>query len=1449
MRLSLSVQHPADHAEDVVVDADPDTPVSALRHALSGTGDAGPGHLWVAGRLVDGTCRLADSPLRDGAAVSLAPTRAGGPLRGRRWWLLVVGGPCSGTVFDLRDGDWILGRGGDLRVDDPSVSRRHLRVRVAGDEVSVEDTGSRNGTLLDGERLRGSVELRPDQIVQTGDTLLALAPARRADAALEPAGDGTVAFNRPPRLLPATRDVAVQLPSEPGAEHRRAFPLITIIAPAVMGVVMAVVLSNPMYLLFATMSPLIAVASTVSDRRAGRVSHRRQHEEYERELREQRARLEEARLEERAARRAEHPDPARTALTAELPDRRLWERRLHDEDALVVRVGSADLRARVQVTRAGGGRGEDVPEVLVEDVPVTVPLREVGVMGVAGPPQVVRASGRWIVGQLAVRHSPVDVTVVVLTERGTAADWSWLRWLPHARPGDPQGPVARVGNDKETVAARVAELLALVKHRLAEAGSTPLDASAFGAVVVVLDGARTLRTVPGMAQVLRDGPRVGVVAVCLDEHERLLPGECQAVVAFDPEEPALVRVARSGGDAVKGVVADQVSAAWAERLARALSPLRDVSGEERESRLPTSARLLEVLGLEEPTGEAVAARWALSGRSTRAVIGVDDRGPFALDLGDNAHGPHGLVAGTTGSGKSELLQTIVASLAVANRPDAMTFVLVDYKGGSAFKDCVHLPHTVGMVTDLDTTLVERALTSLKAELQRREHLLAGAGAKDLKDYVDLRARNPLPALPRLLLVIDEFASLARELPDFVAGLVSIAERGRSLGIHLLLATQRPSGVVSAAIRANTNLCIALRVTDDSESSDVISAVDAARIPRSTPGRAYARLGHSSLVAFQAGRVGGRRPGAVATSVRPPFVAPLDWNGLGYAAPEPPPVTARDDVEVTDLSVLVSAVQEAARVARVPRQPSPWLPALPKLLTVAELPAAGEAAGDLAPVPYGVEDLPAEQVQRAVVFDPARDGHLFAIGAPRSGRSQLLRTLAASIARSHSTADVHLYGIDCGNGALLPLVNLPHVGAVVQRTQGERATRLLTRLKAEAERRQEVLSTGGFADITEQRRASSAESRLPHLVVLLDRWEGFLPTLGELDNGQLLDVVLALLREGASVGVHVVITGDRSLLSGRVATLTDDKLAFRMADRGDYSVLGLNARKLPEDVPPGRAYRAESGVETQIALLAPDATGAGQATAIAAIAQDATARDAGVPRSQRPFRVDVLPSTVTFEEAWAQRDGETGPLFGLVGVGGDDLRALGPDLSRSAPAFVVAGPARSGRSTLLLSMTRSFLRGGALVVVVAPRPSPLRDLAGVEGVLDVLTTADLNTQVLEDLLTMAGGKPFALVMDDAELLKNCDAADLLRDLVKGATGPDRAVVLGGSADEMCSGFSGWQVEAKRARQGALLSPQGLGDGDLIGVRLSRDAVGGPVQPGRALLHLGDGQASIVTAPTR
>jgi S-DNA-T family DNA segregation ATPase FtsK/SpoIIIE len=583
----------------------------------------------------------------------------------------------------------------------------------------------------------------------------------------------------------------------------------------------------------------------------------------------------------------------------------------------------------------------------------------------------------------------------------------------------------------------------------------------------------------------------------------------------------------------------------------------------------------------------------------------------------------------------------------------------------------------------------------------------------------------------------------------------------------------------------------------------------------------------------------------------PWLGRVDWAGLGRPEPARPAGQRREEEEITDLKVLVEQLRQAVVRLRIPPQHSPWLPALPESVQLADVTPAGGgkqwADGGEITAPFGLEDLPERQLQRPADISLETFSHLMAAGAPRSGRSQLLRTIAGALALEHACADVHMYGIDCGNGALLPLTELPHCGAVVSRTQTERAIRLLRRLDGELSRRQELLAEGGFADLAEQRAAVRPDDRLPHIVVFLDRWEGFTTTLGELLGGRPTETVTRILGEGASTGIHLVMTGDRSLLAGRISALCEEKLVFKLAEKDDYALAGLRPRDMPDEIPPGRAFRTGSGIEVQVALLAPDASGQGQAAALREIAASSAARDASVTAARRPFRVDVLPSRITFGEAWGMRPTTgTGPLWGLVGVGGDELTACGPDLADGVPAFIVAGPPKSGRSTILASMAQSFLAAGTAVVLATPRLSPLRALGGLDGVLRVFAADDLGEEEFADALRAAGSR-CAVMIDDAEILKNCDASGELSRIIAFGADSGRALVFAGDADSVCMGFSGWQVDAKRARRGCLTAPQTLPEGDLIGVRLTHGMLGQQARPGRCLLNVGDGKLITVTVP--
>ncbi|GAA3076321.1 FtsK/SpoIIIE domain-containing protein [Streptosporangium carneum] len=1361
--------------------------------------------------------------------------------------------------------------GSGLALADPEVSRTHAGLLPSRDgTVELADAGSRNGTAWHGARLTGPVAVSPGDVFTVGETVLTVRAIDPADAAVEPAPGGeTLLCNRPPRIPARPSIPSLALPRRPEEPRNPRFPLVAILLPLLLaGVAYAVFPGAGYFLIFLALSPILVLANVVSDRRGGRREFRTAVEEYERRRAEIAERLAELADEQGRSAREALPDPGRLLRIATGPTRRLFERRPHDDDFLRLRLG---LAARpVEVAFTDHVPGEEIAAPAVGHAPVAVDLPAVGVLGVAGPRQAVLAAARAALAHLAVLHGPHDVGLVVLTGGDEAAEWEWATWLPHTLPHTAESACRRtIATDARQAAVRLAELRRIVEDRRAEQRATLRAGTPSGRrMVVVADGARRLRGLPGLAELLAEGPEAGVYALCLDDDETNLPDECRATAVVTSSSGTRARVSRPGGDPVEGVLLDRLTLEDARVLGHALAPMRVLGGRwGAEAELPEAVRLLDLAGLgRDPAPETVAGRWARNpgGRGTTVPLGMGASGPVTVDL--RRDGPHALVAGTSGAGKSELLQTLVAGLALENAPDALSMVLVDYKGGSAFAECRELPHCVGMVTDLDGHLVSRALASLGAELRRREELLAEAGAKDIEDYWAVTGGR----LPRLVIVVDEFASLVEEVPEFVTGVVGIGMRGRSLGVHVVLATQRPAGVVSGELRANLNLRICLRVTGASDSGDVIDVPDAARLSRHRPGRAYLRAGHSDLALMQTARIGWPRGEAAAdaerVTIRPRLVHEL---GNGPSAPSDDPdgsdpsrgsgpqevpgvsgasgdrgirgvsgvmgvsgtgtgsgARGEHDGE-TDLGVLVTAIRAAAELTGTTSSRSPWLPPLPEALTVEDL-AARETGAPLR-VPIGLADLPGQQARRPYLLDLEQAGTVLVAGMTRSGRSTLLRVIGVELARRNSPADVHLYVLDMGNRALAPLAALPHCGAYVDGEDADRAVRVLTLLTEEIGRRQRLLSEGGG-------------EALPHLVLMLDRYETFLARHLEVDGGKLVDVLDGLLRRGPSVGVVTVVAADRSGFTQRLGGAIATRLVLRHADPDELAVYGVAPRQAPRAMPPGRMIAMPGTVEVQVALLDADPDGVAQATAAERFARESRERWKAVPAEALPRRADPLPVTITSAEAEAMRVGgrPLAPTVCTVGVGGDRLGPVDVDLAELGHGFLVAGPPGSGRSGALLAVVRSVAMPS---VLVCPRPSPLRELAGRPGVAAVVSGDEVAN--LYGVLT-ALDPPFCVVVDDAELLTDGPAAPALEEMARAARDSGSLLVAACTTDDLqAHRFRGWLSMLRRARSGLLLNPASPVDGEVFEVRLPSWTRGG-WPPGRGLL-VTRGQCGAVQVP--
>ena len=1048
---------------------------------------------------------------------------------------------------------------------------------------------------------------------------------------------------------------------------------------------------------------------------------------------------------------------------------------------LDIRLGLADLPATLQLRH--GTQLESAGTAHL--VPSVINLRR-GAIGVAGPRGIALGTSRWVVAQLSALHSPADVGLVLLLSDEAAPAWTWARWLPHLR-----GNVAATAEQR---LAAVAELARVVDERLAH---RQLDPNGWSGpwTVLILDRAGALADVADLARVLAAGPAVGITALCVDDEERRLPTACGVVARVCGETGTRLDIQVAGAAAPTNAISDRVGTRWAERVARALAPLADASAA-ATSAIPNECRLLDLLEIGDSMSDELMTRWR-SGRLPRTVLGIGVEGTFDVDL--ERDGPHALVAGTTGAGKSELLQSLIAGLAAACSPEAMAFILIDYKGGAAFADCARLPHSVGLVTDLDPHLTRRALQSLDAELRRRELLFAEAGAKDLAAYSASSHHSAAP-VGRLVLVVDEFAALAEELPDFVAGLVAIAQRGRSLGVHLVLATQRPGGVISPEIRANSTLRIALRVTDPGESADVIGADAAATIDKQRPGRAFVRAS-SSLTEIQVGRIAGAAPRAGGQAT----VTPLDEWGRG------PGDTAPDPGDKTDLQLLVDAICETAARCDLSIPRTPWLAPLPTELSSAVLTSPDAAST----VPIGLIDLPDEQRQIPLCLDVRTAGPMLLVGGARSGRTTALRALAGSAAARLSPGDLHLYVIDCAGGGLRGLDELPHCGSVITRDEFGAAERMLGRLSDEIARRQARLTELGVSSVAEARDRGEA---IPFVGLLIDGWEGFVAAADEYDTGRSVDTLLTLLRECTAVGFTIVITGDRSALAARVASAVARKYVLRLADRADYALAGISPGAIPGSMPPGRAVCAETGAEVQFAYLGADSTTAAQQRALAEVAGRVGRPEPG----RAPFRIRPLPSRVTRASLDVDDPGMT-----LLGVGGDEASPVAIDLFAGDARLLVAGPPRSGRTTALRLILEQLRRGAQTEVwVAAPRRSGLVAVAQQCGI-EVVTPDDPPSRV-----HAPDGCRSMLLVDDSEAFVDTPIGDALTELVRRAA-PDFAAVVAARSDELAVTYRGVAHEVRRSRAGLLLQP-GTGDGELVGLRLARTR---PVRlPGRGVLAL-------------
>jgi S-DNA-T family DNA segregation ATPase FtsK/SpoIIIE len=1351
------------------------------------TGRSSPPVVDVDGRPVPSATTLDVTALLTGSVIDLVTANGDrGPEPVGE--LVTVAGAGGGRVCPLPAGRYHIGPGSKLNVGE-----------LAGGSVSdvrIELTVDADGAVRDLAAPAGRVDGRPVDsltpwrtgVLTVDDRAFQWRPADGAATLRRPmlhGADGSAAFNRPPRPAAEPEPQPLDVP-DGGKEVSggRRFPVLALLAPIPVAVGMAVVMGNPRFMLFSLLSPVMMLANWFEDRR----SRRREQESSTRAdaaaVAEFRERTAVRFTDDLQRRRRDHPTLADQVARARLADPLLWERRGEHDDAFVIPLGLADQPWSPRLERRSSSiAGADA--IVAEQgplpaVPVVVDLLNERGLGLVGDGPATRSTARGALLMAVTLHGPADVDVVICAEPERAAAWEWAKWLPHVRPGG--GPL--MFTDPDAAAAWAAAVVAGHDRPLRPSRPTHIT-------LVVADGESWWRDRRAPLRPVLADPTLPVRFVALVDDPVALPAVCTTVMTAGPSGRSTVDhlVTRQRTDDVIPYTAD---GELALDVARALAPLDDPELPVVDtSALPPSVPILDVLGFDEPTPANVRAHWAGAARPPvpAVTLGLTTRAPLVIDLVTD--GPHGLVAGTTGAGKSELLRSLVVGLAANLPPVELNVVLVDFKGGSAFDACADLPHTVALVTDLDEHLAGRVLRCLRAELTYREHVLRDAGVSSLDEL----QRLPGPTtLPRLLLVVDEFAFLAVEFPEFMPALVDIAQRGRSLGFHMVLATQRPAGVVDSKIKANTNLRIALRVQDDGDSIDVIGTRDAAALARRIPGRAFARLGAGELVAFQSAYATGTR-GRRATDelVVQPYVVARELSPMEHRL-----ATARRHHDVTedapsDLTRLVGAMRAAAVELGQAEQRRPYPEPLPGELPLDRLLA--ENPGDA--VPFALADLPDEQRQEVRWWQPGPDGSMLVYGIAGSGTSSLLATLAIGLAHRRSPDDAHLYVIDADTNLLAPLDALPHTGAVVRLDDGERLARLVRHLVNEVERRRRrAVELGGPARVVE------AE---PAVTLLIDNVGALRQFLDDRrDLAEVWPAVELVIRDGRALGVCAVLTATQErAIPTTISAQIPTRLVMRLADQMAYTSFGLRAADVPTFVP-GRALTITDRTELQIAQPPPSL-----ASAVGEITEPAGARP--------PTRVDPLPATVELADLlpFSRRSG--GRLHLPVGLDLRDVKPAALVVEPGSAAFVT-GPSRSGRSTVLANVAAAVHRADPDVVVfsVAPRAGPLHSVPTIDH------RASTPVEVAGWVDTILGTHgPRLVLIDDADRLGGPSFDRLVT-----AQDDDLSFVIAGRPDSLRL-VSHWTRPLQQTRTGVLLRPTPL-DGELLRVplptRLPRFAVG-------------------------
>lgn len=1001
-------------------------------------------------------------------------------------------------------------------------------------------------TFIEGDSLgikEGTITIFKDEIVlnmaedEYTTSLLEMAPA---DEPFE----GFPRYKRSPRLIKKlpTDPIDIQQPPAPKRMGKKSI-IQAVLPPVVMlcvTIAVSLMMGRGVFVLVSAistvMSIILSVTRFVKEKKEYKEQENKRQQVYEEYLLSLRKKLNRARETEQDAVNYNNPLVKDIGQMINTYSSRIYERNSGDDDFLKVSVGMRNEPVSFPISMKKKELELEVDELekearslfakfqTIKDKPVCIDLKQAH-LGMVGEPEVIHEQLKLLISQLTFFHSYHDLEIITIYNEKYNEHFKWMNWYPHLRI-HAINTYGCINNERMRDHA-VGSLYRIIKDRKLKKEESRKESRYLPHYLFIIDEPKLIADHAIMEYLDKEPEGLRFSIIYTTNMQANLPENIKTIIQYENSDQGILLL-ENGEMLNKKMQLQRAGQVDFEIMARNLSVLVHEKG--IVSQIPENITFFGMYGVEKPQQLDIVERWKKnqSHKSLAVPLGLRGMDDYLyLNLHEKVHGPHGLVAGTTGSGKSEIVQSYILSLAVNFHPHEVGFLLIDYKGGGMAGLFKNLPHLLGTITNLDGSESMRAMASIKSELARRQKLFSQNNVNHINDYNKLfKSGEVKEPLPHLFLISDEFAELKKEQPEFMSELVSAARIGRSLGIHLILATQKPSGVVDDQIWTNSRFKLALKVQNEADSREIIKTPDAAFITQ--PGRAYLQVGNNEIYElFQSAWSGA----AYRTEEEKKETAQMVYlvNELGQGElvnTDLSSAVESGQVEATQLDVTVEYINDLYMQMDALPVKRPWLPPLagriisdyPVKYCVEENKEEQKQELDLA-VEIGLIDIPEQQSQTAYVLDLLKEGNAAFFATAGYGKSTFLMTVILSLALKNSVENLNFYICDFGNSALVPLNALPHTSDYITVDDTEKLGKLMRILTEEMKYRKKLFAEMMVQNIDVYNK--TAQTALKAIVVIVDNYD-VVKEIGQ----EFEDFLAKLSRDGVGLGIYLVVTATR-----------------------------------------------------------------------------------------------------------------------------------------------------------------------------------------------------------------------------------------------------------------------------------------------------------------------------------